>query len=1168
MSLPKEKKNFITKIQAWYQEKFGGSGDPECEDAVDVAAYFTKMFGDQPDVFKQMLESVLTRVRAMDPSWDRPTCTQIVPEAPTQGKTEELWLPVWKLGFTNAHAVKGKSRSSQIQDCITNFLERPYSSSTDPLDVLMPRGIAVGATIPDFSVRHSIGFAKSLTCRLLLFATVDMRWKDSDIRLFLPELQALFSIKAVYSPGINARDQIQKSIGGKFMAAERTRPDIVQITHSLRDRALDEGVDFTQGLPKFIEEFQEDTMAAGRKFSDLEINALHTVPLCTDETLQKLDYHWQIYSMEVSGMPLSYVAHDSLREGTKIPASRVLDPQATALWTNILKPSPQKREAAVFRRIGKYVHAIKEAARLKRKINLRNNSQEMRCKLSHEDAYEVAALFTHWTSAWRTMLSPDAWNKAVMKFKRGGLDTELLEKCNSKVLHSPTDFRFLQALGCQLAKAVVVDTLTLELQQAEAVKARETATLTEISLLVAGEQNKWSKYQEATRRYKCESEAQRSAFKSIQNDRNAKLVGSEIEIRFPSREIDDSNHLQTFYQSSIEAYAMAKNVDHETMFQVWLINLMVPGFHFNYSALIAIAKACDMIATFPERTCAIILLPNTGTYGGTYDKVSMRKSESDIQGLLEDPDFKILWTRLTIAWDESTMAPQSGRPGQIHGFMLISDKYKDDDKTLKSLFAQSKLWIREGLGQVPCLALKHCVNPLIEMPKGHWDPEKDLGKAQRRKQWMAGHKAWETLRKKLWSGVPVTSAQHCAWIETHPYDNTLTECIIRSAFQGDAARAKQPTEMTIAAVWADMDTTLPNYSTTLANFIKKAGVRMLKNALREKIYFLDGWKEEEFSQHTGPPTYDEKSFVATFPSASAHLPFRQEWLTLQEGKFQDATVLSAFKSMVDDHDVKYNPSKVPYAGEESRKRKAADDQKKPTADEIPHVEGDPTTKDDFLTKNKNTLVIQSLGQEFLFTTKGEMWCWGLVDDVVPDDEPIALVFGHFALNDEGEAEIQAKRGWKVAFTDPQTRVQCSTEVTAMKSKCPEKLTDLASILAALDEPQLECHEYETKYEKNDEGAVISRTFVLKVTKTCAFTPAKTPKDYNEEWENAGSRLVVGTGAKEWDHTTLMHKKGHVQIRHRLMYQDGNQFQGMNPTKPGIFAQKPVMVKKDTLRRWA
>ena len=62
--------------------------------------------------------------------------------------------------------------------------------------------------------------------------------------------------------------------------------------------------------------------------------------------------------------------------------------------------------------------------------------------------------------------------------------------------------------------------------------------------------------------------------------------------------------------------------------------------------------------------------------------------------------------------------------------------------------------------------------------------------------------------------------------------------------------------------------------------------------------------------------------------------------------------------------------------------------------------------------------------------------------------------------------------------------------------------------------------------------------------------------------------MVGPGVKEWDFDTQMHKRGQIRVYNRLMYQDGNQFQGMNPTKPGMFVQKPVMVKKDTLRRWA
>ena len=64
-----------------------------------------------------------------------------------------------------------------------------------------------------FSVRHSVGLAKSLTVRLILFAVVDMRWTDNECRLMLKELQALLCIDCIYSPAADGRKQIIKSLG-------------------------------------------------------------------------------------------------------------------------------------------------------------------------------------------------------------------------------------------------------------------------------------------------------------------------------------------------------------------------------------------------------------------------------------------------------------------------------------------------------------------------------------------------------------------------------------------------------------------------------------------------------------------------------------------------------------------------------------------------------------------------------------------------------------------------------------------------------------------------------------------------------------------------------------------------------------------------------------------
>ena len=43
-----------------------------------------------------------------------------------------------------------------------------------------------------------------------------------------------------------------KALGDKMMAAERTRPDVIQMSHALQSRALLEGVDLASHLDRFL----------------------------------------------------------------------------------------------------------------------------------------------------------------------------------------------------------------------------------------------------------------------------------------------------------------------------------------------------------------------------------------------------------------------------------------------------------------------------------------------------------------------------------------------------------------------------------------------------------------------------------------------------------------------------------------------------------------------------------------------------------------------------------------------------------------------------------------------------------------------------------------------------------------------------------------------------
>ena len=101
---------------------------------------------------------------------------------------------------------------------------------------------------------------------------------------------------------------------------------------------------------------------------------------------------------------------------------------------------------------------------------------------------------------------------------------------------------------------------------------------------------------------------------------------------------------------------------------------------------------------------------------------------------------------------------------------------------------------------------------------------------------------------------------------------------------------------------------------------------------------------------------------------------------------------------------------------------------KPEAKEIPDEEGDPDTMEKFLKANKNTLVLEALGQEFLFIDKGELWCHGKIDDVVDTKLPIALIYGLHKLGSNVETELQFGNAWKFELKDSSDCVQCSSEV--------------------------------------------------------------------------------------------------------------------------------------------
>ena len=91
-------------------------------------------------------------------------------------------------------------------------------------------------TIASYSVVHSIGFSKSLSCKLIVLAVDEMMRKGSMSTEELSSVQSflkpLFYVKAVWKGSSGLADDMYHSIAGKMLESQRPRPDVLQIAHA------------------------------------------------------------------------------------------------------------------------------------------------------------------------------------------------------------------------------------------------------------------------------------------------------------------------------------------------------------------------------------------------------------------------------------------------------------------------------------------------------------------------------------------------------------------------------------------------------------------------------------------------------------------------------------------------------------------------------------------------------------------------------------------------------------------------------------------------------------------------------------------------------------------------------------------------------------------------
>jgi hypothetical protein len=671
----------------------------------------------------------------------------------------------------------------------------------------------------------------------------------------------------------------------------------------------------------------------------------------------------------------------------------------------------------------------------------------------------------------------------------------------------------------------------------------------------------------------CVTEIQRATFFEKEAKQNAGVMDAFIGKRFPARELDGCTFLLPYISACTKDWADETDTQMQEVYTVWWMNLLIPGAKALQAASQSLGLVSSSIAGNPERTCAIVFSPNVSAYGNTYSSTAVEKDQRELETMLRDDDHRMLVKKITFALDESSMAAQSTRPFWHTGFLLLSDNHaKDKPESFVSHFRHSKMFIRGGVSGLECLPIKEYGNPLAKIQKAVSEPGRDLSKHVRSKQEMSGSKLAMKVLQKLFEGMGTTSANKACVIDAFPFCGSVTEAVLMMPSAGGDA-AKMPTLMTVSPVWAQMDAD-KGANERVTKYVRRCTEYVLEKLLKQKLFTVPGWAMGSWPGADAPPPHlPASSLKATCATASGALAIRQDWLDAQLAKMKSpgSEARKALLRMVKDHNEIFNKTGQNYKDGQGVKR-VLDVPVEGIV--LPHDPDAPQTKDELIARGKPAEVdyvsVEAQKQEFLYGTDGSLWIHGLTGDVVLATVCIGQVYGRFAVGQDAKDALEKPGAVRWAMNSDDSKVHAM--VAEPKHDGPAAYTDklgpVGNFLkhlfnAGVHKPDFEMHQASMSLA----GDVFTAT--IKPTETVCLLVQPVPAGTNEDFYNAGSRLLLAADmndAWKWLETPQQSANGLLELHPHIQYEDGKSYRGVVPVKPGVYLAKAIQAERGQLRR--
>jgi hypothetical protein len=109
---------------------------------------------------------------------------------------------------------------------------------------------------------------------------------------------------------------------------------------------------------------------------------------------------------------------------------------------------------------------------------------------------------------------------------------------------------------------------------------------------------------------------------------------AHAELHFPVRETTGSGQWGPLLETSVQSLSDNMGQLKDLVFRVYVGNLCSLGSGWEKAIHELFRIVADKLAENPERTCAILVMPNVGPRGELHDEAGIAKAHSDIKDVM------------------------------------------------------------------------------------------------------------------------------------------------------------------------------------------------------------------------------------------------------------------------------------------------------------------------------------------------------------------------------------------------------------------------------------------------------------------------------------------------------------------------------------------------------